>query len=177
MTGSLDVSVRTELPLLIAFADLTRYSARARKTPDGELAEIIDQYYVRITERVVASGGRVIKFMGDAALIVFSEADVDRGVLALLALKDDVEGWLDTLGWDSSLTLRAHFGTCIAGPFGRGDARFDVIGSSVNTAALLPSRSFALSAQVFRKLSAETRRRFKKHTPAITYIRVEDRHG
>jgi hypothetical protein len=34
----------------------------------------------------------------------------------------------------------------------------------------------ALSPQAFRKLEPETRKLFKKHTPPVTYIPVEERH-
>jgi hypothetical protein len=35
-------------------------------------------------------------------------------------------------------------------------------------------RSEAVSVAAFRKLSPPLRRRFKKHTPPVTYIRAED---
>jgi class 3 adenylate cyclase len=81
-------------------------------------------------------------------LVVFDEAHVDLGVEALLALKDAGEA---------------------------GDKRYDVIGKTVNTAAALEGRGVALSVSAFRKLGPALRRRFKKHTPPITYIRLEDR--
>ncbi len=70
-----------------------------------------------------------------------------------------------------------HTGTVIAGPLGaRGDKRFDVIGDTVNVAARLQTRSFAMSAEVFRLLSPEARKSFKKHTPPITYIPLDAAH-
>ncbi len=170
------MSNRTEQPMLIAFSDLHGYSRHASRTPDAEVAETMDALYRRIEAGVTEAGGRVIKFIGDAALMVFPEHAVDRGVIALLELKDDIEQWLATLGWKSNMVVKVHFGTVIAGNYGA-EERFDAIGFAVNTAAMLDSRSFALSAQAFRKLAPETRRRFKKHTPPITYIRTEDRHG
>jgi len=56
------------------------------------------------------------------------------------------------------------------------DKRFDVFGHAVNIAALLTSDGLALTPQVFRRLTPQTRRHFKKHTPPISYISVEDRH-
>jgi hypothetical protein len=46
----------------------------------------------------------------------------------------------------------------------------------VNICATLESGPLVLSPQAFRALDAEARRHFKKHTPPVTYIRVEDRH-
>ena len=67
-------------------------------------------------------------------------------------------------------------GRVVAGPSGRdGDKRYDVIGKTVNVAATLDATGVALSVAAFRKLGPELRRRFKKHTPPVTYIRLEDR--
>ena len=77
------------------------------------------------------------------------------------------------------MIVKAHFGTVIAGHYrsgGDGAQRFDIIGENVNVAARLDSHGFAISAEAFRKLGADTRKRFKKHTPPITYIRVGDKH-
>jgi len=170
-------SARAPISLLVAFVDLTRYAAQSRRIPDQELADIVDEYYERVAARVEESGGRVVKFIGDAALIVFPDDAADRAGLALLDLKESVDAWLDGLGWESRLMVKLHAGELIAGPFGgQGDKRFDVIGETVNQAARLPSTGVALSVAAFRKLSPELRKRFKKHTPPITYIRTEDRH-
>ena len=45
----------------------------------------------------------------------------------------------------------------------------------MNVAATLDATGVALSVAAFRKLGPELRRRFKKHTPPVTYIRLEDR--
>jgi class 3 adenylate cyclase len=80
-------------------------------------------------------------------------------------------------GWDCRLTAKAHYGVVVAGPFGPPEAaRFDVIGKAVNTAAMLDGAGVTLSVAAFRRLSPHLRRRFKKHTPPVTYIRSEDPH-
>src|SRR5207249_2425133 len=116
------------------------------------------------------------KCMGDAVLIAFDEAHVDHGVESLLSLKDAVDRSMAGRGWECRLVVKAHFGTVVSGPFGRdGDKRYDVIGKTVNVAATLEATGVALSVAAFRKLGPELRRRFKKHTPPVTYIRLEDR--
>lgn len=65
----------------------------------------------------------------------------------------------------------------MAGPIGtRNDKRLDVFGETVNIAAMLKANGIAITPQVFRKLEPETRKLFKKHTPPVTYIPVEERH-
>ncbi len=177
MSLPFSASERTAQRMLIAFADFTRYTAIAARADDAAVADLLDEYYHRLWEHVARGGGRVVKFIGDGALVVFPEDRVDDGVLALLAAKAEVDGWFDARGYDARLIVKAHFGSAIAGPFGpAGAAQFDVIGNDVNIAATLATRSFALSAEAFRKLAPATRKRFKKHTPPVTYIRTEDRH-
>lgn len=164
--------------LLIVFLNLSVYTQDARRTADdARVADVVDGYYERVAGRCTAAGGTVVKFIGDGALLVFPVDHADAAVLVLLELKADVDAWLGRIGWQSRLVVKAHSGSVIAGSYGgRDDKRFDVIGDEVNVAARLATRSFALSAEAFRRLSPATRRRFKKHTPPITYIPVEDRH-
>lgn len=167
--------IRSETALLVAFVDLTRFAIQSQRVGDSELADTIDTYYEEVGAAVAEAGGRVVKFVGDGVLIAFPEDRVDRGVETLLALKDSIDASMARRGWECRLVAKAHFGTVIAGPFGAaGDKRPDVIGKAVNTAAMLDSTGVALSVAAFRKLGPALRRRFKKHTPPITYIRAED---
>jgi adenylate cyclase len=168
---------RVEVVLLVAFIDVTGYALQSTRVADDELADVIDGYYQLLADRVAAAGGRVVKYMGDGALVVFDAGDSDRGVEALLDIKQLVDRYFEGRAWDCRATIKAHVGTVIAGPYGPpGDRRFDIIGRTVNTAALLDASGVALSVEAFRKLSPATRQRFKKHTWPVTYIRVEDPH-
>ena len=167
--------MRAETALLIVFVDLTRFGAQSQRVSDGALADGVDAYYERVAEHIETAGGIVVKFIGDGALVVFDESAVDRGVHALLQLKASIDRFMAQRGWDCRLTARAHFGTAVAGPFGRAGAkRYDVIGKAVSVAAMLEATGVTLSVAAFRKLGPELRRRFRKHTPPISYIRVED---
>ena len=168
-------TTRSEVSLLIAFADLTRFAAQSQRTDDVELADAIDAYYEHVAAAVQGSGGTVVKFLGDAALITFPESEVDGGVEALLALKDSVDDLMARRGWGCRLAVKAHFGTAVAGPFGAAGAkRHDLIGRAVNIAATLEGSGVTLSVEAFRKLGPGVRARFRKHTPPIIYIRLED---
>ena len=168
--------IRSETPQLIVFVDLTRFAAQSQRVDDVEIADTLDAFYEQVDASVQGAGGRVVKCMGDAVLIAFDEAHVDRGVESLLSLKEAVDHSMAQRGWACRLVVKAHFGTVVAGPFGRaGDKRYDVIGKTVNVAATLEATGVALSVAAFRKLEPALRRRFKKHTPPVTYIRLEDR--
>lgn len=167
--------IRNEVSLLIAFVDLARFAAQSQRVDDSELANTLDSYYEHLGAAVEAAGGTIVKFIGDAALIVFPESAVDRAVTMILTLKESVDRFMTDRGWECRLTAKVHFGKAVAGPFGvTGDKRFDVVGKAVNTAAMLDAPGVTLSVEAFRKLGRDLRTRFKKHTPPVTYIRAED---
>jgi adenylate cyclase len=175
MQAIVSLTERAEVPLLVAFADLTGFAAQCAQVDDDLVAATLDGWYEAVTTRVIAAGGHVVKFVGDAALIVFDDAD--RGVTALLAMRDDGDRYFGARGWGCRVHVKAHHGPVIAGPYGgNGSKQFDVIGRTVNTAAMLDSTGIALSVEAFRALSKDLRQRFKKHTWPVTYIANEDPH-
>ena len=166
---------RTRTSVLIVFLDLTRFAAQSQRVEDDELASTLDDYYERIASAVRVAGGRTVKFIGDAALLVFPEAHVNDGVKLLLSLKPAVDRFFTDRGWECRMNAKVHFGDVMAGEFGpEDDRRFDVIGRAVNTTAVLQSQGITLSVDAFRQLGPELRQAFKKHTPPITYIRLDD---
>jgi class 3 adenylate cyclase len=164
----------SETPLFVVFTGLNRYTAQIDRLEDAAVARVMCAYY-EITESVVrGTGGRLVKFIGDSALVVYRPDESDRAVVGLLDLKGAVDSLMVEQGWDCRLTVRAHFGSVAAGDFG---GRYDVLGKTVNVAARLDASSgVALSAEAFRRLGRDARARFKKHTPPVTYIRLEDSH-
>jgi adenylate cyclase len=168
---------RAEVPLLVIFVDLTRFFTQSQRVSDLDLADTLDAFYELVAEAVEGAGGVLVKFIGDAALIVFEEERVDRGVSMLLDLKRSVDAFMAERDWECRLVAKVHFGPVIAGPFGGVKAkRYDVAGKTVNTTATLEGTGITLSAAAFRKLGRDLRTRFKKHTPPILYIRTEDPH-
>lgn len=162
--------------LLIAFVDLTGYTQHTERADDARLAELLERYYERIGDLVGRAGGTLVKPIGDGALIVFPPDRADDAVAALLELREAAARLCAEDGWNATMVVRLHAGDVIAGLFGPRDAkRFDIIGREVNLTARLPTRAFALSAEAFRCLSPEGRALFKKHTPPITYIPLDDR--
>jgi len=162
---------------LVAFFDLAGFSRFAQSRSDQEVFAVLSEYYELIGDIVEGAGGRVVKFMGDAGLIIFPEDRVDDGVLALRELQGRGDRWLVERDSPCRQIIKIHFGEMVCGEVGtRGEKRFDVFGMAVNTAALLKSNGFAMTSQTFRKLAPDTRKLFKKHTLPITYIPVEESH-
>jgi class 3 adenylate cyclase len=166
-----------EVNVLVGFFDLTQFARFSREHTNREVFDLLQQYFELVGQIVSAGGGTVVKFIGDAGLVVFPEKSVNSGVLALKRLKDEGDRWLADRGVPCRNVVKGHFGPVVCGPLGTlEDKRFDIIGETVNIAALLQTDGLGMSAQVFRKLDKDVRKHFKKHTPPITYIPVDQRH-
>jgi adenylate cyclase len=169
--------VSTEM--LVSFFDMAGFAKAisALKLAETDLYRLLASYYEFIGDIIEPSGGIIIKFMGDAALVVFPSEKIEEGVMALVKVKEDGDRWLKDHNLPCRNIVKVHYGTVAAGLLGtKSHKKPDILGQTVNTTALMDSRGFAISPQVFRKLSKDARKFFKKHTPPITYIPVSEKH-
>lgn len=177
MSNFYEIQSPQEQELLISFFDLLAFAKTCEKLSSREIFDVLSEYYEFAGEIVEGAGGKIVKFIGDAGLAVFPPDKIDEGVLALKKLQEEAGDWFATRHIKTRNIVSVHFGPVACGPMGtKGDKQFDIIGVSANIAARLQSNGFAMSPQVFRKLKPETRKHFKKHTPPITYIPVEEHH-
>ncbi len=175
MSSSTNTPERTVEDLLIVFLDVTSFNRNSTHRTDEEIAGLLDELYALISERTMAAGGRVVKYIGDGALLVWDPAIADQAVRALLSLLDDAHELFRRTGWDSTLKIMAHAGPVVSGTFGTPEShQYDIIGKAVNIVATLETRTVSLSQAAFRTLGPETRQLLKKHTPPVVYIPAGD---
>jgi class 3 adenylate cyclase len=155
--------------VLVAMCDCSRFMQSTKGRSSAELFADLNDFYILVDDAVQAAGGLVVKFMGDAALIVFPEELADQGIMALLDIKASVDRWLQDRPIGHSLYVNAHFGEATLGRMGRA-GHLDVIGETVHVAATLGSRGFGISQQAFRQLTPEHRQLFHKFTPPVMYL-------
>jgi len=155
--------------VLVAMCDCSRFMQSTKGRSSAELFADLNDFYVLIEDTIGAAGGHVVKFMGDAALVIFPEELADQGIMALLDLKARVDRWMQDRPIGQSLHVNVHFGEVMLGRMGRSGS-LDVIGETVAIAATLGSRSFGLSQQAFRCLTPEHRKLFHKFTPPVMYL-------
>jgi len=133
------------------------------------VASFFQEFY-GLTATHLEPAGTIVKFTGDGGLVVFEEAKVEAGVVALSELAVATRRRAGEFGLDTYLNISVHVGPVVLGTFGpKGRGRLDVIGKTVNIAARLGRRGLSLSSQAFRCLSGATRERFEKIKPPITY--------
>ena len=177
MVVRLDIQTIEEQELVVAFFDLTGFLRFSRAHTAVEVFSWLDSYYEFVGDLVSEAGGRVVKFMGDAGLLVYPAEGADGAVVNLFHLKNVGDRWLAEHEASCRQIIKAHVGPVICGPLGtRTEKRFDVISETVNTTAILSSHGIAITPTLFRRLGASSRKLFKKHTPPVRYIPVEESH-
>jgi class 3 adenylate cyclase len=175
-----DIQTPTQAEVLVAFTGLAGFNKRyVLPGEDRPVFDAVHSYFTWAGGLIQQRGGTVIKCMGDAMLLAFPADSAGPAVMALLELKAQGDAWLAGRNIPCHHQIKAHLGPVIAGPVGApGQERLDILGKTVNICATLANGPLpvVLTPQVFRALDAGTRKHFKKHTPPVTYIRVEDRH-
>lgn len=157
--------MHTTLPHRLAavwFADIVGYGRLAASNEDETL------HYVRLFERACRSvvrrhNGRLVKFMGDAALAEFSSTE--RAVRAACVLESTFQGLAAKSGLTApSLHIGVHVGEVASAPDG------DLYGEAVNLASRL--QGLAAPGQV---LVSEDVRRQLHHRPEFAFERLGER--
>jgi adenylate cyclase len=75
----------TKTPPGIAFVDLSGYTSLTERKGDASAAEMADRFAEVVRRATIAAGGRVVKLLGDGAMLHFPNAtDAVRGSLELL---------------------------------------------------------------------------------------------
>lgn len=127
----------------VLFADLVGFTQLSEEFDAEDVAVIQDRYFAAVRETIDRYGGRLEKFIGDAAMAVFGvprsrDDDAARAVRAGLALVHTVQRIGADLGLDDdALRLRVGINTGEAVTTTAGDDEGRVTGDTVNTAARL----------------------------------------
>lgn len=132
------IGPRKPTRLVIAFTDFTGFKHQASRVSDSEIADTMNDFYQLATTLVEKAKGRVVKFIGDAALIVFPGDKPDDALRALITLRIESDRFMVDRDWECRFGAKVHVGHVIAGDFGtKGAKRYDIMGRDVNATAML----------------------------------------
>ena len=145
-----------ECRMVVALADIAGFDKASRKKSGQEVFSMLDEFYELVGNIVGSAGGRVVKFMGDCAFIVFPEEKARPAVDSL----HDLQGRTQTLWseFDSTckVSVNAHSGTVLCGLIGTTlYKRFDVFGTPVNDLFRMPLQGFGLSKELEKAVAHE----------------------
>jgi class 3 adenylate cyclase len=108
--GAREAAAEERRVVTVLFADLEGFTTRAERLDPEDVRAILTPYYARLRTEIVAFGGTVEKFIGDAVMAVFGAPvthgdDPERGVRAALAIRDAVS---EMNAADSALDLQVR---------------------------------------------------------------------
>ena len=171
-----DLSTPKKLELLISFFDVSGFAMWAKGRTDEELFKYVGKLAGLTSKRVLEAGGHVVKYIGDAALIIFPAEKAEKGIFCLLDLQQEMESVLENENMPGKAAFSCHVGTAAVGLLDPVNQP-DIIGEAVNTASILARKrgrgAFVLSPQAFRRLSPQGRKRFRKFSEPYVYLAKE----
>lgn len=141
--GSFEERISEQRELTVMFTDLSGFSRMAENLPAQETAQVLNEHFCRLTACVVAEGGTVDKFLGDAVMAFWGapERQADHAARAIRAAaamqrayRDDPMRRFHGLG----LRIGLHTGTVLVGDIGTPERlNYTIVGDAVNVAARL----------------------------------------
>ncbi|GAB3882401.1 adenylate/guanylate cyclase domain-containing protein [Spirosoma agri] len=143
--NSLLVSETVEATVI--FFDICGFTAISEKMPAAEVVRLLNTYFDQIVQEIIAQGGYVDKFMGDAVMAVFRGAHhLDRAIDAALAVRQQIQAnqlqVSNGVEFQPSVSTGISTGEMVSGNIGSESLRrldYTVIGDTVNLAQRLQS--------------------------------------
>ncbi len=131
----------------VVFIDICGFTAITENVDANTVVTLINKYFDVMVKEIIAHGGHVDKFMGDAVMAVFrGEYHADRAIEAALAVREQIgsieENLIDHTTFLPKVATGINSGEMISGNIGSSSLRrldYTVIGDVVNVAQRLQS--------------------------------------
>ena len=129
----MDTTAPSPTELIVAMVHVTTYTAACRTHGDAATFAALERYYELVHGAVAEAGGRVVKFMGDAALVTFPYRAAPAAATALAAVQKEATAWWQEFDPECRVQVKATVGPVMVGELGvPGAGQLDVIGDTVN---------------------------------------------
>jgi adenylate cyclase len=129
----------------VAFIDICGFTSLSEKLPATTVVDLLNRYFDLMVKEVIAQGGYVDKFMGDAVMAVFrGEFHLDRAVDAALAMRArlvaEANKPIDGTDYRPAVSIGINTGEMVSGNIGSASLKrldYTVIGDTVNVSQRL----------------------------------------
>lgn len=134
----------------VVFIDICSFTSITETTPPNKVISLLNKYFDVMVKEIIAQGGFVDKFIGDAVMAVFrGDFHLDRAIEASLSVRTQIEklpAEQNGVDFRPNVSIGIHTGEMISGNIGSATLRrldYTVIGDVVNTAQRLQSMATA----------------------------------
>ncbi|MBS1528236.1 MAG: adenylate/guanylate cyclase domain-containing response regulator, partial [Bacteroidetes bacterium] len=151
------------------FVDVCGFTAFSEKVPANIVINLLNGIFDKIVKEVIAQGGHVDKFMGDAVMAVYrGDYHLDRAIDTALAIKSQLAA-LDPIPagdkeFKAEVSIGINSGEMVSGNIGSASLKrldYTVIGDVVNVAQRLQSVAkpgqIIISEEVYNKVKESFR--------------------
>jgi class 3 adenylate cyclase/FixJ family two-component response regulator len=130
----------------VVFLDICSFTSISENEPPDMVVKLLNNYFDVMVKEIIAQGGYIDKFIGDAIMAVFrGNFHLDRAIDASLAVRtqiDKLPSLSEHVSFSPKVSIGINSGEMISGNIGSVNLRrldYTVIGDAVNTAQRLQS--------------------------------------
>jgi adenylate cyclase len=131
----------------VMFVDICGFTSLSETQSAATVVGLLNKYFDQIVKEIIAHGGYVDKFMGDAVMAVFrGEYHLDRALDAALAVRAQLQNVHDQLpngtDYHPAISIGINTGEMVSGNIGSASLKrldYTVIGDTVNVSQRLQS--------------------------------------
>ena len=130
----------------VAFLDICSFTSISENESPDTVVKLLNSYFDVMVKEIIAQGGYVDKFIGDAIMAVFrGNFHLDRAIDACLAVRTQIDNLppsSEKISFRPKVSIGINSGEMISGNIGSVNLRrldYTVIGDAVNTAQRLQS--------------------------------------
>jgi adenylate cyclase len=131
----------------VVFVDICGFTSLSETQPAATVVSLLNTYFDQIVKEVIAHGGYIDKFMGDAVMAVFrGEYHLDRAIDAALLVRTQLQAAHNPLpdgtDYHPAVSIGINTGEMVSGNIGSASLKrldYTVIGDTVNVSQRLQS--------------------------------------
>ncbi|HEX8215588.1 MAG TPA: adenylate/guanylate cyclase domain-containing protein [Allosphingosinicella sp.] len=149
------------------FTDMEGFTKLSHAITPEQLSTLLNRYLDVLSDTVLAHGGTIDKFVGDAVVAFWGAPiakpdDADRAVRAAVAMYEAGEEFHHLTGGElppiGCTRVGLHFGDAVVGNFGgKGRIQYTALGDGMNTAARLEGANKSLKTTILVSKEAKER--------------------
>ena len=176
----------------VMFIDVCGFTAITEQVPANAVVKLLNGLFDKIVKEIIAQGGHVDKFMGDAVMAVYrGDYHLDRAIDTALAIRAELAK-MDPIAmgdrqFKAEVSVGINSGEMVSGNIGSASLKrldYTVIGDSVNVAQRLQSVAKASQILITEQVHNQIKESFKsekvgeftlknKEKPVMTYEVIE----